>query len=135
MPRFLRFSAKASDFSIETVPTRIGWLRLRQSSMRLMMASGLFGHRAVDFIFHIVALHGDVGRDFDDFEAVDLAEFAASVRAVPVIARKLRVKTEIILERDRGERLVLALDRDMFLGFKRQMQTVRNSGALPSCGR
>ena len=40
-------------------------------------------------------------------------------------ARELRIHAEIILEGDRGERLVLGLDLDAFLGLDRLVKAVR----------
>ena len=37
-PRLRSSSARSSDFSIEVVPTRIGWPRFLQSSMRVRIA-------------------------------------------------------------------------------------------------
>ena len=54
---------------------------------------------------------------------------AASVSAVPVMPRKLLVHAEIVLEGDRGERLILALDLHAFFGFYRLVQTVRPAPA------
>ena len=45
MPRRLSISARISDFSIEVVPTRVGCLRARASSMVTMIA--LYFSRAV----------------------------------------------------------------------------------------
>ena len=45
------------------------------------------------------------------------------------------VEAEIILNRDRGERLRLALDLDAFLGFDRLMQTVAPAAARHQAAR
>ena len=59
---------------------------------------------------------------------------SASVSAVPVMPDKLFVHAEIILERDRGQRLVFPLDLHAFFGFYRLVQAVRPAppGHLPS---
>ena len=76
-----------------------------------------------------------MGRNFDDVELVDLGEFVGLGRRRAGHAGELLVEAEIILERDRGERHVLGLDRHAFLGFERLMQALRNSAGPASCGR
>ncbi len=49
----------------------------------------------------------------------------ASVIAVPVIPASLGIEPEVILEGDRGEGLVLVLDRDALLGLERLVEAFR----------
>ena len=63
-----------------------------------------------------------IGRDIDDFKPVDFGEFAGFRHRRARHAGKLRIEAEIVLESDRGERLVFVLDGDAFLGFERLMQ-------------
>jgi hypothetical protein len=51
-----------------------------------------------------------VGRDLDDVELVDLGEFVGFGRRRAGHAGELLVEAEVVLEGDRGERLVLGLD-------------------------
>jgi hypothetical protein len=46
------------------------------------------------------------------------------VSAVPVMPDELAVHAEVVLEGDRGERLVLVLDLHAFLGLDRLVQAV-----------
>ena len=50
------------------------------------------------------------------------ANSVASVIAVPVMPASFGIEAEIVLEGDRGERLVLVLDRDAFLRLERLVQ-------------
>jgi hypothetical protein len=60
---------------------------------------------------------------------------SASVEAVPVMPAELVVQAEIVLEGDRGQRLVFRLDLDAFLGLERLVQAFGDSGGPASCGR
>ena len=68
-------------------------------------------------------------RDDHGFQTVDVLEFVGFRVGGAGHARELRIHAEIVLERDRRERLVLALDRDPFLRFHRLVQAV---GPAPS---
>ena len=63
--------------------------------------------------------------NFQHFEIVDVLELVGLGRRGAGHAGELLVHAEIILERDRGERLVLRLDRLMLLGLERLMQAFR----------
>ena len=65
-----------------------------------------------------------VGRDGKDVEPVDLAEFLGFGFRRSGHARQLLVHAEVVLEGDRGERLVLLLDLQPFLGFDGLMESV-----------
>ena len=54
----------------------------------------------------------------------------SSVFAVPVMPAKLAVETEVVLERDRGERLILAAHVEAFFGFDRLMDTLGIAAAV-----
>ena len=58
------------------------------------------------------------------------ANSGASVMAVPVMPASFGIEPEIVLEGDRGERLVLLLDERSFLGLQRLVQAVRVAPAL-----
>jgi hypothetical protein len=88
-----------------------------------------FSRRPIDFVIVIDALHRAVGRDFDHVELVDVAEFGGFGRSRTGHAAELVVEAEIILERDRGQRLVLRLDVHAFLGFDGLVQTFRQTPA------
>ena len=76
------------------------------------------------------APHRTVGRDDDDVEAVDLAELALLGLRRTGHPGELLVEPEIVLERDRGERLVLAADRQAFLRFDRLVNAVGIAAAV-----
>src|SRR6185295_1618754 len=63
-----------------------------------------------------------VGRDFNDFELVDVEQFVCFGQRRSGHARELFVHAEIVLERNRGQRLVFRLDLDVLLGFERLVQ-------------
>ncbi len=58
-----------------------------------------------------------------------LPNSSASVSAVPVMPDSLLVHAEVVLEGDRGERLVLRLDRHVLLGLQRLVQAFRIAAA------
>ena len=83
----------------------------------------LFFGRTIDLVVLVDADLVDIRRDFDDFKAIDFRELAGFRHRRTGHAGKLRIKPEIVLERDRGEGLVLVLDGDAFLCFQRLVQT------------
>ena len=115
---------RRSDFSIETVPTSAGRPCSRGLDDVVDDRGPLFGLGAIDEVGLLDADHVAVGGNDDDVEVVDLRELAASVSAVPVMPDELLVLAEVVLEGDGGERLVLALDLDAFLGFDGLVQAV-----------
>ena len=76
----------------------------------------------VDLVVLVEAADRHVGRHLGDFEAVDVAEFLGFRQRRAGHARQLLVHAEVVLEGDRGERLVLRLDRHMLLGLERLVQ-------------
>ena len=67
--------------------------------------------------------------DDHGFESVDALEFEGLGIRRPGHARELLVHAEIVLEGDRGKRLVFLLDRHAFLGLDGLMQTFRPAAA------
>ena len=74
---------------------------------------------------HVLADHRLVRRDHHHFEAVDLLEFERLGVGRAGHAGQLRVQPEVVLEGDRGDRLVLLADLHAFLRLDRLMQAVR----------
>ena len=66
----------------------------------------------------------------DRLEVVDRRELEGLRVRRARHARELLVEAEVVLERDRGERLALVLDRDAFLGLHRLVQAVGPAPAL-----
>ena len=83
----------------------------------------------VDLILLVDPLGRTVGRDHDRFETVDLVEFVRFRIRRTGHAGQLRVHAEVVLERDRRERLVLALDLDVFLRLDGLVQAIRPAAA------
>ncbi len=79
---------------------------------------------AIDEIGILDAGERPVRRNDDDVEIVDLGELFGLGVGRAGHAGELLVLAKVVLERDRGERLVLALDLDLLLGLDRLMQTV-----------
>lgn len=74
----------------------------------------------VDQVAVVDADHRPVGGgDRDDAEVVDLVQLGGLGLGGTRHARQLVVETEVVLERDRGEGLVLGLDLDLLLGLDR----------------
>ena len=82
-----------------------------------------------DLIVLVLADHGLVGRDDDRFEPVDFLEFVRFRVGRAGHAGQLLVHAEVVLEGDRGQRLVLVLDLHAFLGFDGLVQAVRPAAA------
>ncbi len=70
-----------------------------------------------------------VGGNDDDVELVNLVEFGRFGFRRTGHAGQLLVHAEVVLEGDGGERLVLALDLDAFLGFHGLVQAVAPAAA------
>ena len=85
---------------------------------------------AVDLVVGILADHRLVGRRVDHFKAIDLAEFGSFRQRRAGHARELGVHAEVVLEGDRGQRLVLVLDLDVLLRLERLVQPVGIAPAL-----
>src|SRR5258708_1557694 len=77
----------------------------------------LFRCGAKDLVVAVGAYHRHVRRDDDDLQPVDLLEFVGLGIGRSRHPRELAVHAEVILERDRRERLVLTLDRHVLLGL------------------
>ena len=84
----------------------------------------------VDLIVAVVADHRLVGRDLDDRQLVDLHELGRLGQRRTGHARELVVHPEVVLERDRRERLVLLLDAHALLRLDRLVQALRPAPAL-----
>ena len=84
---------------------------------------------AIDLVVLVDAHQRHVGRHFEHFEAVDVHEFVGFGQRRAGHAGELLVHAEIVLEGDRGERLVFRLDRLVLLGFQRLMQPFRIAAA------
>ena len=90
----------------------------------------LVGGVLVEFVFLVDPLDGDVGRDGNDVHLVDVVKFRRLGCRRAGHAGELGVHAEIVLEGDRGHRLVFGLDLDTFLGLDRLMQAVRPATAI-----
>ena len=88
-----------------------------------------FIRRAIDLVVLVVADHRHVGRDFEHFEIVDVEELVGLGQRRAGHAGELLVHAEVVLEGDRGERLVLRLDRLVLLGLERLVQAFREAAA------
>ncbi len=83
---------------------------------------------ALGTIDHVGMLFADqrtVGRDHHDVQVVNFGKLRSFRLRRPGHAGQFLVHAEIILKRDGGQRLILALDLHAFLGFHRLVQTVR----------
>ena len=78
----------------------------------------------VNLVVFVDTLRRKVGRNHHDVESVDTAEFAFLRLCRTRHAAELFVKTEIVLERDCGERLVFVLNADVFFRFDCLMKSV-----------
>ena len=81
--------------------------------------------RAIDLVVVVEPHHRHVGRNLDHFEVVDVEELVGLRQRRAGHAGELLVHAEVVLEGDRGERLVLGLDRLVLLGLQRLVQPLR----------
>ena len=130
MPRALEHAAQQSrETSTEIVPTSTGWPccvqlvdLLDDRVVLLPLASGRRRRRSRS------RSHRLVGRDHHHVELVDLEELRRLGLGRAGHAGQLLVHAEVVLQRDRGERLGLALDLHALLGLDRLVQARRSSG-------
>ncbi len=79
----------------------------------------LIGLREIHEVRHVLADHRPVRRDHHNFEAIDLQELRRLGVGRAGHTGKLLIESEIVLERDRGDRLVLLAHAHVFLRFDR----------------
>ena len=87
----------------------------------------LFSRRAVDPVVLVHPCDGFVCRHFNHAQAVDFGKFLGFGQGCAGHAGQLVIKAEVVLEGDRGQRGVLRLDIDLFLGLDRLMQPLRKT--------
>ncbi len=85
---------------------------------------------AIDLVVLVETRHRHVGRDFHDLELVDVEQFVGFGQRRTGHAGELFVHPEIVLERDRGQRLVFRLNLHVLLGFQRLVQAFGIAAAL-----
>ncbi len=88
-----------------------------------------FFDRAIDFIVFVNTLDGKIGRNFQNFETVNIAELFRFRCSRTGHAGELGIHAEIVLESDRSQCLVFRLDRNLFLRFQCLMETFRITAA------
>ena len=89
----------------------------------------LFVRRLIDEVVHVLARHRAVGRNHHRFQPINLLELIGFGIGRAGHARQFAVHAEVVLEGDRGQRLVFRLDRHPFLRFHRLVQTIRPAPA------
>ena len=80
---------------------------------------------AIDLVVVVEPRQRHVGRDLQHFETVDVVELVRLGERRAGHAGELLVHAEIVLERDRGQRLVFRLDRLALLGLERLVEAFR----------
>ena len=95
----------------------------------------LLALRAVDLVVAVDAVHRTVRRDRDDVELVDVLELARLRLGRARHAGELLVEAEVVLDRDRRERLRLLLDLDALLRLDGLVQAVRPPAARQDAPR
>ena len=106
------------------LPARGGGLDLADDAFVFLV------RRPVDLVVLVKPRDGPVGGHLDHVEVVDLHELVGLGRGGAGHARELGIETEVVLERDRRQRLILGLDLNMFLRFERLVQAFRIAPAL-----
>ena len=85
---------------------------------------------AVNLIIMVYSLDRLIGRYRGNVQFIDLREFASFGHRRASHPAELFIHTEIVLESDRGQSLILSLNLHIFFGFKRLMQTIRETPAF-----
>ena len=129
MPCFFSRPASSSELSMEVVPTSTGCLRVAQSLDVFDDRLVLVLLRQVHEVRHVLADHRPVRRDHHHFQAVDLQELRRFGVGRAGHARELLVQAEIVLEGDRGNRLVLLAHAHAFLGLHGLVQAIGPAAA------
>ncbi len=130
MPLSLSSSDSCSETSTEIVPTSTGCPAHVALLDLADDRAGLALLGLVDLIVVVLADHRAVRGDLDDRQVVDLHELVRLGERRAGHARELVVHAEVVLERDRRERLVLLLDAHALLGLDRLVQAFRPAPAL-----
>ena len=104
---------------------------------RLVALDDVLGHRVPlrvlrleDEVVLVGARDGDVRRDLDDVQVVDLDELLLLRLRGTRHPGELLVEAEVVLQRDRRERDVLLADRDALLRLDRLVQALAPAAAL-----
>ncbi len=84
---------------------------------------------AIDLVVVVNAHHRTVGRDLADAHLVDVVEFLGLGGGRAGHAGQFAVEAEIVLDRHRGQGLVLGLDVGAFLGLDGLVQAFREAAA------
>ena len=111
------------------MPTRTGCASAWRSLDFVDDGVVFFAARFVDAVVGVVARDRPIRRDDGDVEFVDVVEFVRFGFRGAGHAGELVVEPEIILDRDRGERLRLAIDLHAFLRFDRLVQSIAPAAA------
>ena len=120
-----------SDVSTAIVPTSTGWPVVAALLDVARDGGELAFLRLEDEILLVLARDVDVRRDLDDVQVVDLDELLLLRLRRTGHAGELVVEAEVVLQRDRRERLVLLLDADALLRLDRLVQALAPAAALP----
>src|SRR6516225_3799855 len=80
--------------------------------------AALLLQRAVDLVVLVRAVNRSVGGNLEDVELVDVEELVGLRHGRAGHSGELLVEAEVVLEGDRGERLVFGLDLGVLLGLK-----------------
>ena len=130
MPRLSSSADSSSETSTEIVPDqhRLAGLVAVLDLARDRRPLAVLG--LVDLVVVVLADHRPVGRDLDDLELVDLHELGGLGEGRTGHARELVVVAEVVLVGDRGDGLVLLLDRHALLGLDGLVQALRPAPPL-----
>ncbi len=90
----------------------------------------LFRQGAIDHVGIVLADHRHVRGNYDHIKFVSRMKLSRFGFCRSGHAGEFFVKPEIVLQRDRGEGLILTLDLHAFFGFDRLMQSIGPATAL-----
>ena len=124
MPRALSSLLIISDFSMEMVPTRMGWRRLVTLGDDIQ-DGGIFAFLSlVDGIGEIDTGERLIGGQLHHIQPVDIPELLLLGHGGTGHAGQLIVHAEVVLEGDGGQGAVLARDGDALFGLDGLVQAL-----------
>ena len=129
-PILRRRSDSSSETSTEIVPTSTGWPLSWRSWIALRDRAPLALAGLVDLVVLVLADHRPVRGDLHHADLVDLHELRGLGEGRARHARELVVHAEVVLQRDRRERLVLLADAHALLGLDGLVQALRPAAAV-----
>ena len=125
---------KQFEVSMEVVPTKVGWPRLRQSRISSNTASNFSCGVKHQSPMSLRTIRRWVGTTMTS-KTVNLLEFEGFGIGGAGHASQFLVQAEVVLEGDRGQRLIFGLNRHPSFGLDGLVQDRPTNGVRAWCDR